>query len=108
MLVVRFSLFQKIAIPINVKLFGENKTLRGLITMVVLNAFFASLFFAILDIHIFIKCSPFLYGAFVGFSYILFELPNSYMKRRLGVAPGEKSHKSKKLFVFIDRFDSPA
>jgi hypothetical protein len=48
--------------------------------------------------------------AFVGFglglAYILAELPNSYIKRRLGIANGAHSKKYKYLQYFTDKADS--
>lgn len=46
-------------------------------------------------------------GALVGFGYALFELPNSFLKRRLGIEPGKSiSGVLKAFFVFFDQADS--
>lgn len=46
-------------------------------------------------------------GGLVGFGYALFELPNSFLKRRLGIEPGKSmSGMLKAFFVFFDQADS--
>ena len=46
-------------------------------------------------------------GVMFGFVYALFELPNSFMKRRMDIKPGKTTNGIKKiLFVFIDQADS--
>ena len=45
-------------------------------------------------------------GAFFGLTYSLFELPNSFIKRRLGVKSGQEADKNKWLFFFMDKSDS--
>ena len=64
-------------IPINKRLFGENKTWQGFFGMIVLSGFSA-----------WIIWGNFYHGAWLGFAYVLFELPNSFIKRRLGIKPG--------------------
>ncbi|NNG00038.1 MAG: CDP-archaeol synthase [Desulfobacteraceae bacterium] len=47
------------------------------------------------------------YGALWGFGYVLFELPNSFVKRRLTIAPGKSGGGfTGLLFTFIDQADS--
>lgn len=46
-------------------------------------------------------------GALFGLMYVLFELPNSFIKRRIGILPGKTAHGFKgKLFFLIDQIDS--
>ncbi|MDO5100424.1 MAG: CDP-archaeol synthase [Eubacteriales bacterium] len=46
-------------------------------------------------------------GAGFGLAYMLFELPNSFIKRRLNIAAGADGRKGLKiLFFFVDQFDS--
>ena len=46
-------------------------------------------------------------GLLVGLAYVLFELPNSFIKRRLGIEPGKPAKGVKKvLFIFLDQADS--
>ncbi len=46
-------------------------------------------------------------GALAGFGYALFELPNSFLKRRIGIEPGKSMNGAlKAFFVFFDQADS--
>lgn len=101
------------------RIFGDNKTWKGFIGYIVLNAVFA-----VITGYIFkltgIESYSFFYvnnantplfnlgaGALVGFFYALFELPNSFLKRRLGIVPGKTINGFKKwFFVFLDQADS--
>jgi hypothetical protein len=48
-----------------------------------------------------------LYGASLGLAYVLAELPNSFIKRRLDIAPGKNATGIKGiLFTVIDQADS--
>ncbi len=42
----------------------------------------------------------------LGFAYCLAELPNSFLKRRLGVKEGQTSQKFKLFFIIFDQADS--
>lgn len=114
MLVVKFSLFQSLAIPIQASLFGKNKTWRGFVVMPPagwmglwiskgLSDSLSLEIFQGLDLLV-ISCL----GLGLGFFYILFELPNSFLKRRAGVAPGEQASRfhQRALFFTLDHVDS--
>jgi hypothetical protein len=45
-------------------------------------------------------------GLAVGFAYVLAELPNSYLKRRLGVPPGASPEHGRLWFRLCDQIDS--
>lgn len=46
-------------------------------------------------------------GLLLGLGYSLFELPNSFLKRRLGIVPGKSIHGFLKIFfIFLDQADS--
>ena len=45
-------------------------------------------------------------GFILGLTYILFELPNSFIKRRLGIPPGAKFNYKGVSFSLIDKMDS--
>jgi hypothetical protein len=45
-------------------------------------------------------------GWVYGLTYALFELPNSWLKRRFGIAPGSKSVKGSFFFTLLDKTDS--
>lgn len=78
-------------IPINRRLFGANKTWRGLLLMPAFTALGA---LCLLPMESYLgERAPFgpvlpLVGAWVGLAYVLTELPNSWLKRCLGAAPG--------------------
>lgn len=106
MFVVKYNVFSFLAKPISKKFFGQNKTYRGFIFVSMSNSFFHVLFNTFIlkntqSIDLLI-----LYGALFGFLYCLFELPNSFFKRRMGIKPGEAPKKHKSLFTFIDKSDS--
>ena len=106
MLVVRFDLFSEIAKPISRTTFGSSKTWRGFIVLPLLTGMFSllnNLLFGPLGIA---YSYAFFVGLGLGLAYMLFELPNSYMKRRLGIATGEKSQRYKVLQYFVDKVDS--
>ncbi len=97
------------------RLFGANKTWKGLIGMIVFTVI------CTIVLNIFPTQSaafrsgrslndiPYegLYGASLGLVYTLFELPNSFIKRRLDIAPGKNATGIKGiLFTVIDQTDS--
>ena len=108
MVVVKTDFMSFLRIPIATSLFGQNKTLRGFIVMPPLGIL------GILSVAaspLFKQHSPdgvnvFALGAVLGFAYVLFELPNSFLKRRLGIGAGEQSDKYQVLFFILDRIDS--
>ena len=101
------------------RIFGDNKTWKGLLGYIFFNIIFMILvgiiykacnienlnFFYInhkntLVFNIFV-------GALLGLFYALFELPNSFMKRRLDIKPGKTIKGPKKyFFIFLDQADS--
>ncbi len=98
------------------RLFGDNKTLRGLATMVGATIGFV-LVEAVLSRHTdwgrrlslvdFDRVSPLLWGALLGGGYVVGELPNSFVKRRLDVAPGAAAPGGlAALFWLFDQVDS--
>lgn len=106
--------------PINEGWFGKNKTCRGFIVLPLLNA----ILYTILNWsesyspselntvinHNFSINNPTLFlliiGGIYGLFYVIFELPNSFMKRRLGIEAGEYSQKYRFFFKLIDKTDS--
>jgi hypothetical protein len=106
MIIVKLNWFKGLAFPISKKMFGDNKTYRGIIILPILTGLLAllnSFWFGPFTMSL-------TYDAIVGFglglAYILAELPNSYIKRRLGIANGEQSKKYKYLQYFTDKADS--
>ncbi len=102
------------------RLFGDNKTWKGFFGMIVLTAvwlaaagWLASIFPAIdrLSLIAFDDFSfPYnvwFYGALWGLAYVLAELPNSYLKRRVDIPPGKNARGLKGfLFLVADQADS--
>ena len=101
------------------RLFGDNKTWKGMLGYILFNVLFAVLWgFAcqggvLKDLNFFYQYHentiPFnlLIGVLLGFGYSLFELPNSFLKRRLDITPGKSiSGFWKVFFIFLDQADS--
>ena len=101
------------------RIFGDNKTWKGFLGYIVLNMLCMPLWgivcgaAGIEGYNFFYESTPntpvnnLLIGLLLGIAYGIFELPNSFLKRRLGIVPG-KSLKgaSKAFFVFLDQADS--
>lgn len=103
------------------RLFGDNKTLRGFVVMVpaaglafLLLAWAIEVFFGsdggvvaagLWDLEVW---QYGLLGLWTGFFFMAAELPNSFLKRQLGVAPGAAPARpaAKVLCFLLDRFDS--
>jgi len=103
MVVVKKKWLAVFEIPIWRTGFGENKTWRAV--------FFVPLANGLCLWTISVVCSlppayPFLLGYALGLSYLLFELPNSFLKRKVGIKPGSHHHKHKYLFYLLDKTDS--
>ena len=103
MIIVKMDLFTMLKKPIWANGFGDNKTWRGVFVIVLLNMMFVYLISFSLKLEV---EHPFLIGFVLGMCYVLLELPNSYLKRRLGIASGESHPKHKSLFAMIDKTDS--
>jgi CDP-diglyceride synthetase len=106
MVVVKKKMFEWLAIPISVNLFGENKTLRGFVILPILAGLLAllgsNIWGPFIDTHI----NDLLIGIGLGGSFMLGELPNSFVKRSLGIKNGEYSEKFRTIQMFFDRADS--
>jgi hypothetical protein len=111
--VVRYDLLPALKIPVHKRLFGANKTLRGFVLMPILACI--GLFFTVfLENHLFNfeshsvlqQAPPLPLGLSLGFAYVLFELPNSYLKRRLGIPPGKVLLRYRWLTYISDHVDS--
>ena len=99
----------KLTVPIHLKWFGRNKTWRGLLFVPCVSTLIGC------AMEFFIETSlPHLglVGLVSGLGYMLFELPNSFMKRRCGipegenVAAGQHSMKRSVFFILMDQLDS--
>jgi CDP-archaeol synthase len=98
------------------RLLGDNKTARGAATMIVATIGFVAVEAALarhtgwargLSLVDFDRVSPVLWGAVLGGGYVVGELPNSFVKRRLDIAPGAAARGGlAALFWFLDQVDS--
>lgn len=109
MLVVKLDALSYLKIPLHETWFGVNKTWRGIFVMLV--ASIAGVRLAqLLGVHWetdLLQFQSFWWlGLGLGMGYVVPELPNSFVKRRLGVKPGELSQRSPWLFALIDQADS--
>lgn len=96
------------------RLFGDNKTWRGFVVMIPATGF-AFLLLGLLTRQ---TASGSLWpidlwqygllGCWAGFGFMLAELPNSFLKRRLNVPPGQTPNQpwARRLCFFLDQFDS--
>ncbi|MGK0362163.1 MAG: hypothetical protein ACI9U2_004483, partial [Bradymonadia bacterium] len=79
-----------------VRLFGDNKTWRGVVVMTLACAFWGAVqgvgatagWWAPPALLVEGGLNAGAWGALLGLGYILGELPNSYLKRQNGIAPG--------------------
>jgi hypothetical protein len=101
------------------RIFGDHKTFKGFLGYIFFNIVFALLCGLLCNIFHINKYNFFyinhsntiLYNILIGFLlglfYALFELPNSFIKRRLDIEPGKTVTGFKKIFfVFLDQADS--
>jgi len=102
------------------RLFGANKTWKGLAGMAVLGIICATVWGAVCGKSQFLSMHNFMYshfnnsirynalmGLLFGLAYSLFELPNSFIKRRMDIEPGKsKSGPAGIVNIFIDQVDS--
>lgn len=103
MVAVKGDWLKPFQIPIWRKGFGENKTWRGVIFVPTVNALFLLAISYIFRLQL---AYPFLLGYVLGLSYLLFELPNSFLKRKAGIKAGGHHDKHKYLFYVLDKTDS--
>src|SRR4051794_1383916 len=100
--VLRFDLAPRGRRPINRRLFGANKTWRGAVMM------HGGTFAAALALHrvpayrrrlpaAVEDAGPVVTGGLLGAAIWLGELPNSFVKRRLGIAPGTQRRSALRL-----------
>lgn len=102
--VIKRNAFSRLAFPLDgglrfrgAAVFGANKTWRGVLVMVVVSTAAAAS----------VGLSPVL-GTCLGAAYSLAELPNSFVKRRLGISPGARSLRAAAIQYVADQGDSAA
>lgn len=112
MIFVKFRLLSSIAKPVSAPLFGPNKTWRGFVVMPLCSL--VGMWITVwLERDLNLNLSPSLansqwipLGLALGFAYVLFELPNSWLKRKNGIPAGKLPDKNKFMFFMLDHFDS--
>lgn len=102
------SYFKK---PIHQSWFGQNKTWRGFLVMPLATwpgVILAQQLENIIDSNtpLLVSHSSLVFAIVLGLGYCLAELPNSFIKRRLGVKEGQTSERFKWFFVILDQADS--
>ncbi|MEM6717913.1 MAG: CDP-archaeol synthase [Bacteroidota bacterium] len=103
MIVIKKDVFPQLTQPISTSLFGVNKTWRGFVCVPLVNGIVLYLLNLIFDFQL---SQAFGLGFLLGVAYMWFELPNSYLKRRLGIPSGGQATSYKALFMLIDKMDS--
>jgi len=127
MIVVKFDYLASLKRPLHVGWFGSNKTLRGFVFVPLANGlvylwvnfpggwllshlspnYQLASTLNLGDINLLnLVMHQFLIGGSYGLFYMLFELPNSWLKRRLGIASGKNSSTNQWLFTLLDKTDS--
>ena len=127
MLFTKTKLYRKYRYPIDAnrnardgrRIFGPNKTWIGFCSMVVFSILFQLLcgllcsVFSLEAYHDLYRCAGnslglnVVFGALIGAAYMLCELPNSFIKRRLGISSGEHGRGwIGILFFILDQIDS--
>ncbi|NNM52248.1 MAG: CDP-archaeol synthase [Pseudomonadales bacterium] len=109
MMAVTWQWLPSLARPLHIRSFGQNKTWRGLILMPLFCMLGTLL---LLPWDKWVPHSPYhhhpmlLAGLAAGLGYVLAELPNSFLKRRLGIPPGATSSRFTLAFTLLDQMDS--
>lgn len=128
MVFTKTSLYKKYSEPIdgnktlkdNRRIFGNNKTWAGFCGMIFFGGIFqviwgwaCALFNQLYLLNQMYISSPntwifnFAAGTLFGFAYVLCELPNSFIKRRLDIVPGKTANGLKGMIFFVvDQIDS--
>jgi hypothetical protein len=105
MAVVKLDLLSALKVPIHRVWFGGNKTWRGLIVMALTSALGVWLTWLVWPQE-FGGWNPLVLGSLLGLAYAIAELPNSFVKRRLGIAPGKRPAHHTTWFTLADQADS--
>ncbi len=105
MFIVRRNYFPGMAKPISVSLFGSGKTYRAFVVMPLICGF-SSLFFRSVVLNAPGYCWSFGIGFVLGLTYLLAELPNSFVKRRMGIGPGQSHSRYRIAQYIVDKMDS--
>jgi hypothetical protein len=109
--VLRWDLATGLKRPISARLFGENKTWRGALVMTAGTTLAAV---ALARVRAYRRrlpepiaaANPVIVGGLLGLASWIGELPNSFVKRRIGIPPGEQLQSpAGVLFSVVDQAD---
>lgn len=118
--VLKYELFAFLKYPLDMnatfrgkRLFGENKTLRGLLMHLVfsiigtyISGLIQDRFLVETKVFADLRADFLLIGSILGFGMTLGELPNSFLKRQLNIQPGTRPKGNKGIFFFfLDQVD---
>lgn len=117
---LRYPLDHNLVLKDGERLFGENKTYLGLVGYVLWNIVFTILWgwvnaqvSSLENLNLFYRLheNTYFYNVGVGFllgvAYTIFELPNSFLKRRVKIRPGKSIQGPRRLlFTILDQIDS--
>jgi CDP-diacylglycerol--serine O-phosphatidyltransferase len=127
MVLVKKNGLSFLTIPIQKTWFGPNKTLRGFVFVPIVNGivylminwpggwllsqlgpnFYLAHKINFGDInYLNLLFQQAIIGVVYGLCYMLFELPNSWIKRRMGIAAGDNSSRFRWFFMLMDKTDS--
>lgn len=89
------------------RIFGDNKTLKGPVLMGMFTGLYGAYIYYLLGTP-YQLASIFLLFCIIGLSYSIGELPNSFIKRQIGIKPGMKASTNPAMTIFYvtDIFDS--
>lgn len=102
------------------RIFGDNKTIKGLVGYIVIGILTSVVWGVVCSVIPTLYERNLMYvnynntvlynviiGALLGLAYAIFELPNSFLKRRFDVMPGKTTTGFKKyIFILYDQCDS--
>ncbi len=106
MVLVKKGVLKSLAIPISVPLFGHNKTIRGFVLLPVLSGLIVLIFSLLIGPFEQTYLRDVMIGICIGYAFLIAELPNSFVKRKLGIKNGEYSKNHKYIQLIVDRADS--
>ena len=105
MLIVKGNYFPSTSKPLSIAWFRPGKTYRAFIVMPLICGF-TSLFFRSALMHAANYYWSFGIGFILGVTYLIGELPNSFIKRRLGISSGQVNQRYRIVQYIIDKTDS--
>jgi len=121
-MVLRWNFFERFTVPMDLgqtfrgkRIFGDNKTFRGLVVMVIGAVIGMHIQGSLYSIEVFRSLSYFDYpqidlswaGVALGLGFIIGELPNSFVKRQCNIPPGGRgAGLFFWLFTILDQLDS--